>query len=317
MSWLHLGRVFGVVVGAVALVSLVRPIAEKPAHMLLAFACMVAGLLLSVFCTQSLAAADKREQDRVREQGEHLAQAHLEIGVRWFRWLLWVAMVAVVEVVLVGVCLELWRHGSLLWAAVAAAGVFLLAGMLWSYFSVAWHAVRRGHLLRMDERGLEIAGDCFIPWPQLRGSDLRVHEAKGNKRYILCLAVEPTPAIVVKGGAWPWQWGRSRLSSGGSVVSVPLFMLAVDPQFLDGAVRRFGRQYGAGYMGFWKQFLSPAQTAEMAQLEDRMHRFDQMTREILAQDAAKPPVAEEGRVLQESLNGLDARRLSQNERVSS
>ncbi len=315
MFWLHLGRVLGVSASAVALVLLTKPIVDKPAHMLLAFACMVAGLLVSVFCTQSLAAAGKRAQDREREQGEHLVQAQLMVGLRWSRWLLWVTMVAVVEAVLVLVVRELWRHGSMFWAALAAAGVFLLAGMLWSYFSVAWHSVRRGHSLRLDERCLEIAGDCFIPWEQLRGSDLQAYEAKGNKRYVLWLAVEPSPAIAVKGGMWPWQWGRSRLSAKGAVVSVPLFMLAVGPQFLDGAVRQFGRRYGAGYMESWKQFLSPALTFEMAQLEHRMRRFDQMTREILAQDVAKQSVAEQGGAVQEDLNGMGASRPSRHERV--
>lgn len=316
MLWLHLGRVIGVVISAAALVALAKPIAEKPAHMLLAFVCVLAGLLVSVFCTRTLDVAHKRAQDSERERGEHLVQAQLEVGVRWSRWLLWVAMVAVLEAVLVAVLVEIWRHGSMPWAAVAAAGVFMLAGMLWSYFSVAWHAVRCGYLLRLDEKGLEIAGDCFVPWPQLRGSDLRVQESKGQKRYVLCLAVEPVPAIAVQGGAWPWQWGRTRLSGKGTVVSVPLSMLAVAPQFLDGAVRRLGRLYGSNYLELWKQFLSPTQTTELVQLEDRMRRFDQMTREILQRDAQKLPVAEQEKALQESSDALEVLHLSSKERVA-
>ncbi len=317
MSWLHLGSVLGIVVSATALVSLVRPIAEKPAQMLLAVVCVLAGLLVSVFCNQALNVALKRTQDREREQGENFAPAQLEVGMRWFRWLLWVAMVAVVEAVLVFFFVELWGQGSLFGAALAAAGVFVLAGMLWSYFSLAWHAVRRGHLLLMGEQGLEVAGDCFIPWQQLRGSDLRAQESKGHKRYILCLAVEPVPAIAVKGGVWPWQWGRCRLSAKGSVVSVPLSMLAVNPQFLDGAVRRFGRLYGTGYLERWKQFLSPAQTPELAQVEDQMKRLDQMISAIGPEAVAKLPIAVQENVFQEGLDALKAPSTTQKERVSS
>ncbi len=305
MSWLHLGRVLGVVISVAALVALVKPIAEKPVHMLLAFVCMVAGLLVSVFCTRTLDAARGRAQDSQRERGEHFAQAQLEVGVRWSRWLLWVAMVGVVETVLAFALVELWRHGSMWWAAVAVGGAFFLAGMLWSYFSVALHAVRHGHLLRIDERGLEITGDCLIPWQQLRGSELRTQEARGHKHYVLCLAVDPLPAIAVKGGTWPWQWGRSRPSAKGTVVSVPLFMLAAAPQFLNGAVRRFGRQYGASYLESWRQLLSPAQNSEMAQLEHRIRRFDQITREIVLKDVHKLPAAKQEEIFQAGLDALN------------
>ncbi len=232
-----------------------------------------------------------------KERPDHkFSQAQLLVGMRWGRWLLTVALLGGLAVVVVLYVETYWRLDPVRVFVVVAVMLPLLAISFWANVLPVARAVRYGYLLRVDERGFHVAGECFVPWPKFYNAVVKYGHALELK-----LTVDPSVAVTLKGrdGKWPWQWGRPVVAAHGSVIQVPGRLLDVSPRFLDDAVYALCKRYAG------QEFWDRNSLARMERQLEQAERLLQVLGSIRPESIRKMPAARQEEILQAGLDALE------------
>lgn len=232
---------------------------------------------------------------RDRAPAQEFSQARLVIGLRWPRWLLTVAFLAGMGVLAVLFGTSHARRDPVFGIALVTT-VLLLAIPLWTHVLQATRAVRCGYLLRVDQRGFHVFGECFVPWSKFHDAAVR------HSNFLqLQLVVDPSAAVSLKGreGEWPWQWGRPVVAAHGRLIQVPLRLLDVSPDFLENAMYALCKRYAT------EEFWERNESARMERRLETIQRDMDILGSIRLADIRKMPVAKQEEILQAGLDALE------------
>lgn len=227
--------------------------------------------------------------------GKEFPQSQLLVGMRWPRWLLTVAFLAGMGVLVVLFGTAHARRDPVFGIALATT-VLLLAIPLWTHVLQATRAVRCGYLLRVDQRGFHVVGECFVPWSKFHDAAVR------HSNFLqLQLVVDPSAAVSLKGreGEWPWQWGRPVVAAHGRLIQVPLRLLDVSPNFLEEAVYALCKRYATGE--FWDRNGFARLERSLETIQRDLKVFDSIHLESIR----KMPAAKQEKILQAGLDSLE------------
>lgn len=317
MTLLHLGRLLGMVALMGALLPAVLAFADqRPAQMLLAGSCMLAGLLVAVVCDLALDAALERKLRQEQQKGQGFTQAQLQVGMHWLRWLLQVGATGGFALLSVLCALAAWKADSLVVGALAAGVAAMLLAAMGGLLVLALRVARSGHLLCVGPTGISVAGERTVPWPMVRGLDLWYgsaglrHAGDSIRRpYRLQLAVDAPSARTagVGAGYGPWRWNRPRLTAEGCILEVPLYLYAASPHAIEGAVRTLCKRHGERFLDQWKAHARPEEMADLERADAQRKRQEQVfavANSVRYEDIAKLPAAERRQKVQAAMDGL-------------